>query len=184
MNWLWSCKETVKMRINALIFLFITCAYSAHSLANETLDIIKSSIDSALEASRKEHENWLKAEELLKPLLAKNDPGAKYYASYLYNYGGAHYPKDEMKAEKLALEAAEAGFVPAMLDQGVRHEYGLSGKVDYSASVSWYIKAATAGSQSAAGRLLKAYSNGELDLPIDPALVEKYREIRGQCSKP
>ena len=55
-------------------------------------------------------------EEVLRPGLERGDPGAIYYASFLYVYGKAGFPVNIEKVHQLALAAAQADYLPSILD--------------------------------------------------------------------
>lgn len=166
------------------VLLIIFALTSPLVLANEPHIEVKSHIDTALPTGDFNHSSWFKAAEKLKTSLHDNVPWAKYYASFLYTYGAGGFPEDLVKARELASSSAEEGFLPAMLDQARRNEYGLSGAIDIKKAVVWYEKAALAGSRSAAERLEEAYSKGELELKPDQRLADKWRKLKGECKKP
>ena len=164
--------------------LLILAFTSFLALANEVHIDVKNHIDTALPTGDFNHPSWFKAADELKTPLNQKAPWAKYYASFLYNYGAGGFPEDLAKAKKLALSSAQDGFLPAMLDQARRNEWGLSGTIDLKKSVVWYEKAALAGSRSAASRLEQAYTKGELKLKPNPKQAAKWSSLKGECKKP
>ena len=168
-----------KLYISICLVLFTNIAY-----ANDPISIIETHINTALESHNTKHPGWYKAAELLNPLLKNNNQDAVYYSSFLYAYGTGGYPKDIIKADKLAKQAADSGSLPAMVDQAVRFEYGLSGVTNNEQAVLWYKKSGEAGSKAAASRLTEAYKKGELGLNINKTLATKWSVIYGQCNEP
>ncbi len=165
--------------------VFIACLTVTTSIIGaERFENVKALIDKALPTGDYEHRFWYEAADILREPLAAGDPGAKYYASFLYNYGAGGFSEDFTMAKRLALEAANSGFLPAMVHQAVDSEYGLSGEKNHALSVSWYQKAALAGSKSSASRLVEAYENGELGLERNDTEASAWLEIRGKCREP
>ena len=166
------------------IYLLLLVLISSVALASEPYAEVREHINTALDSGNMEHDSWYKAAELLKEPLSQNASWAKFYAAYLYAFGTGGFPNDHDKADELETAAATEGFLPAMVAQARRNEYGLSGTIDLALAYSWYEKAALAGSRSAAARLEEAYVKGELEVEADPEAAAKWKAIKGKCKSP
>lgn len=171
-----------KIMIRTIAFTLLIVPFLV--MANESYREVKSLINNALPTGNYEHEFWYDAAKRLREPLKENEPWAQYYSSFLYAYGAGGFERDYEKANELAYSAAQEGFLPAMLDQARRNEWGLSGVKDFDIALKWYKKAALAGSRSAAERLEDVFSNGELGQSQDIEAAEKWRNLKAECEKP
>ncbi|MCG6658247.1 sel1 repeat family protein [Halomonas campisalis] len=98
------------------------------------------------------------------------------YGHMLFHRGAS--PQDKARGARYVLEAAQAGDLKAQYQAGRIHEHGC---VQYprreDRAVTWYARAGEAGHPLAAGRLAKAYANGELGLPVDAAHAAHWQAL-------
>jgi len=88
------------------------------------------------------------------------------YGHMLFHRGAT--PQDKARGARYVLEAAHAGDAKAQYQAGQIYEYGCAQyphRDDHA--VTWYARAGEAGHPLAATRLVRAYLNGELGLPLD-----------------
>lgn len=114
-----------------------------------------------------DEERLLRARALWERLAAEDDVGSKYFLSFLYAAGLGGVERDEARSVRLVEEAAEGGYAPAQFGLASWFESGLYVGRDWDKAVAWYEKAAVQGNVFARSRLRRAYTNGELGLPID-----------------
>ena len=166
------------------ILVFFLVMATPAIVEDDAEQFVKNAIHAAMPSGDPEHPSWYLAAEKLKEPLAEGVPWAKYYASFLYAYGAAGFARNIEVADQQALSAAEAGYLPAIVDRARRLEYGLSGIRDLRKAANWYEKAAIAGSRSAASRLVQAYVNGELEFPRDEEMAATWRAHLSKCTLP
>ena len=143
----------------------------------------KQLIYQALESQDRNHPGWVRAREIVEPLAAEGDPAGKYFISFLYSDGRAGYPRDSEKAQALIREAADEGFVDAMMSRAISYHYGLHEERNAEKAVDWYVKAAEAGSGMAASILASAYEKGQLGLAVDQGEAQRWRDVAGACEQ-
>jgi hypothetical protein len=114
-----------------------------------------------------DEEKLLRARELWERLAAEGDPSAQYFLSFLYRSGLGGVEKNEPRSIDLVEAAAEAGYPPAQFTLAMWYESGENLAQDWDEAVEWYQQAATQGHVFARARLHKAYTDGDLGLPID-----------------
>lgn len=84
--------------------------------------------------------------------------------------------KDPRKAGQLTRQAAQLGHVEAMRVYAHALEYGQLGfEQSPPSAAKWYLKAAGLGDQISMQRLKKAYTEGELGLPVDAQQARAWR---------
>jgi len=165
------------MKIHSLILLLIPL----WGIASE-VDDVEAVMSKAIEEWHPENEYWYEGASMLEEPLARDEPWAKYYAAWLYNYGAGGYPQDHKRAHELTLEAANAGYARAMFNLGVQLENDtILSKRNQPEALEWYKRGARAGSSLAAGRVAEAYRSGDLGLEIDISEAEKWEAIKREC---
>lgn len=103
-------------------------------------------------------------------------------AAGLFGLGGMYTKgegtvKDLIKGGQLIKQAAQLDYVQAMRVYARALENGRLGfEPDQRSAAEWYLKAASLGDQNSMQRLKKAYTLGQLGLPVDPQQVEAWNE--------
>lgn len=103
-------------------------------------------------------------------------------AAGLFGLGGMYIKgegtvKDPIKGGQLIEKAAQLDHVQAMRVYARALEHGQLGiEPDQGSAAEWYLKAASLGDQNSMLRLKKAYTLGQLGLPVDPQQVEAWDE--------
>lgn len=103
-------------------------------------------------------------------------------AAGLFGLGGMYTKgegtvKDLIKGGQLIKQAAQLDYVQAMRVYARALENGQLGfEPDQRSAAEWYLKAASLGDQNSMQRLKKAYTLGQLGLPVDPQQVEAWNE--------
>ena len=165
------------MRIYMLVLLFLPL----WAFASEEYDV-EAVMSKAIKEWHPENEYWYEGAAMLKEPLARDEPWAKYYLAWLYNYGAGGYPQDYKRAHDLTLEAANAGYARAMFNLAIQLESDtVLSKKNLPEALKWYKRGALAGSSRAAGRVAEAYRNGDLGLDVDIEEAEKWEVIKQQC---
>jgi TPR repeat protein len=101
-------------------------------------------------------------------------------AAGLFGLGGMYIKgegtvKDPIKGGQLIEKAAQFDHVQAMRVYARALEHGQLGiEPDQRSAAEWYLKAASLGDQNSMLRLKKAYTLGQLGLPVDPQQVEAW----------
>jgi len=101
-------------------------------------------------------------------------------AAGLFGLGGMYIKgegtvKDPIKGGQLIEKAAQLDHVQAMRVYARALEHGQLGiEPDQGSAAEWYLKAASLGDQNSMLRLKKAYTLGQLGLPVDPQQVETW----------
>jgi TPR repeat protein len=116
------------------------------------------------------------ARELWEELAKEGDPKAQYYLSFLYLGGLAGVQPDEATGVRLTENSAHAGYTQAQAALANWYEHGVYVKKDESLAVEWWIRAAANGDRLAQSRLERAYTLGEIGLPVDPQEAQRWRE--------
>ncbi len=80
-------------------------------------------------------------------------------ASGLYKQGLAVYKTDPMQAYELFVQAAEAGFLPAMVATGHCYDTGVGATINYTKAIEWYGKAVEFNSIKACEGLARIYAS-------------------------
>jgi len=97
-----------------------------------------------------------------------NDPAGQFGLGGMYAKGEG-VERDPQNAGRLTLQAAEAGYLPAMRAYAYALENGSMGFAQNPTTAGeWFLKAAAAGDDVSMRRLKNAYAEGQLGLPIDP----------------
>ena len=118
------------------------------------------------------------ARELWEKLSEDGDAKATYYLSFLYWGGLGGVQRDQATALRLIENSAHAGYATAQGALANMYEHGVTVKKDESLAVEWWIRAAANGDWIAQSRLERAYTLGELGLPVDAQQAERWRESR------
>ena len=101
-------------------------------------------------------------------------------AAGLFGLGGMYIKgegtvKDPIKGGQLIKQAAQLDYVQAMRVYAHALEHGQLGfEPDQQSAAEWYLKAASLGDRNSMQRLKKAYTLGQLGLPVDPQQVEAW----------
>lgn len=118
------------------------------------------------------------ARELWEKRADEGDAKAQYYLSFLYFGGLAGVQDDDATALRLVQASANAGYPTAQAALANMYEHGSYVKKDEPSAVEWWIRAAANGEWIAQSRLERAYTLGELGLPVDAQEAERWRESR------
>jgi TPR repeat protein len=104
--------------------------------------------------------DYVKAIELLRPLIAKGDARGQYSMGVLCE-NGFGLPKDLPAAAAWYRKAADQGNTDAQFNLGAMYEHGVGMPVDYAEAVRLYRPAALAGDIDALSNLGVLYQKGQ-----------------------
>ena len=92
---------------------------------------------------------------------------------------GEGIKKDDKRAFELLNQSAKQNHIESIILLATSYERGwMSLEKDFSQAVSLYQKVAQLGDIRARGRLQRAYTKGELGLPVDPAQASYWEQQR------
>jgi TPR repeat protein len=117
------------------------------------------------------------AGELWQQLADEGDASATYYLSFLYWGGLAGFRYDQAESLRLIRRSANAGHATAQSALANMYETGTSVERNEELAVEWWIRAAENGSWVAQSRLERAYTLGEIGLPVDREEAQRWRDF-------
>jgi hypothetical protein len=124
----------------------------------------------------KDESLFSEARELWEKLTEEGDAKAPYYLAFLYSGGLGGVQRDEATALRLVQNSANRGYALAQGALANMYEHGVNVRKDESLAVEWWIRAATNGDWIAQSRLERAYTLGEIGLPVDAQEAKRWRE--------
>ncbi len=105
-----------------------------------------------------------------------NDAAGLFGLGSMYSKGEGT-AKDPIKGGQLIKQAAQLDHIQAMRVYAYALEHGQLGfEPDQNRAIEWYLRAASLGDQNSMRRIKKAYTLGQLGLPVDPQQAAAWDE--------